>query len=154
MKLSKKTDYAFRALFALIARQGGQPAALKDLARENEIPQRFLDHILRELKDSGWVRGVKGKGGGYVLARSPKEITMGQVIRRFDGVLAPLPCVSASHYESCGQELKCQFRRVLLELRNAAARTLDEADLASVLALSPVQSHEVFDQTLIGGAGI
>jgi len=64
--------------------------------------------------EKGWVKSVAGRNGGYVLGKNPAEITMGQVVRHFDSILAPIACVSIGGYEKCSQEPHCSFRRVLL----------------------------------------
>ena len=94
MKLSKKTDYALRVLFTLVGHWGQAPVSMTELARRNDVPKRFLEHIMLELKKQGWVASAPGRKGGYRLARDPEQITMGQVVRHFDGVLAPIGCVS------------------------------------------------------------
>jgi len=154
MRLSKKTDYALRALFTLVEHYGRGPIPIRELARRNDAPKRFLEHILLELKEQGWVDSLAGKQGGYVLARPPDKITMGQIVRYFDGVLAPIGCVSASRYERCSQEPVCRFRRVLLDARNHTTRLMDQATLASVFAGSPVTQQEVFAEEFTSGAGI
>ena len=154
MKISKKTDYALRALFTLVEHRGGGPIPIRELARRNDIPKRFLEQILLELKSRGWVASVAGKRGGYRLAGRPERITMGQVVRHFDGLTAPIACVSASHYQRCSQEPVCRFRRLLLEIRNQGARLLDSTTLADVVAGKPVRREEVFDEGLVGGGGI
>lgn len=154
MKLSKKTDYALRVLFTLVEHYGRGPIPIRELARRNEVPKRFLEHIMLELKSQGWVSSAAGKNGGYVLARSPEKITMGQVVRHFDGVMAPLQCVAVTNYERCGQEPVCRFRRVLLEIRNFSVRRMDSATLASVYSGSPVSPREVFSEEFTCGAGI
>lgn len=154
MRLSMKTDYALRALFTLAEFHGGEPIPIRELARRNDAPKSFLEHILLEMKARGWVESVPGARGGYLLARRPERISMGEVIRHFDGLVAPLPCVSATRYERCSQESVCRFRRVLLELRNSSARLLDRATLADVLRGEPVREREVFDETYVAGLGI
>jgi Rrf2 family protein len=154
MKLSMKTDYALRALFTLVEHHGRRPIPIRELARRNEVPKRFLEHIMLAMKSQGWVDSVAGKHGGYKLVRSPDKITMGQVVRYFDGLLAPIACVSASHYERCSQEPVCPFRRVLLDVRNLSTTLMDRATLASVFAGAPVTTQEVFDTELSGGLGI
>jgi len=154
MKLSMKTDYALRALFTLVEFYGGDPIPIRELARRNDAPKRFLEHIMLDLKSKGWVESVAGKHGGYVLARSPEKITMGEVVRHFDGILAPIHCVSVSDYQKCSQEPVCRFRRVMLEIRNYVARTMDSATLAQVWKGKPVTKSEVFDEQFSGGGGI
>src|SRR5512143_3578279 len=90
MRISMKTDYALRALFTLVEHYGRGPIPIRELARRNEIPKRFLEQILLDLKSQGWVNSQPGKQGGYVLAKEPERITMGQIVRHFDGILAPI----------------------------------------------------------------
>src|SRR5512137_2253331 len=99
MKVSKKTDYAMRALFTLVEHYGRGPIPIRELARRNDVPRGFLEHIMLELKARGWVKSVAGRDGGYVLALSPDQLTMGQIVRHFDGVLAPIGCVSVCDYQ-------------------------------------------------------
>jgi Rrf2 family protein len=154
MRVSKRADYALRVLFTLVETNGHTPIPIRELAEQNDVPKRFLEHIMLDLKSRGWVDSVAGKSGGYFLAQPADKITMGQVVRHFDGVLAPIQCVSVTDYEPCSQEARCHFRRVFLQIRNDTARYMDNATLASVFAHSPVLKHEVFDDILIGGAGI
>ncbi len=154
MRISKKTDYALRVLFTLVEFYGTGPIPIRVLSQRNDIPKAFLEHIMLEMKERGWVSSVAGKKGGYVLARPPEKITMGEVVRHFDGILAPIGCVSVTQYEHCSQESVCRFRRVLLEIRNATAKLMDEATLATVYAGAPVARQEVFSDRLVGGLGI
>ncbi len=89
MKVSRKSDYALRALFGLMATDGTTPVSIRELAERYDVPRRFLEQIMLELKSKGWVRSIAGRDGGFVLAKRPDEITMGEVVRHFDGVLAP-----------------------------------------------------------------
>ncbi len=154
MKLSMKTDYALRALFTLVEHYGHEPIPIRELARRNAIPKRFLEQILLDMKNQGWVESMAGKLGGYKLSRSPEKITMGEVVRHFDGILAPISCVSVSHYARCSQEPVCRFRRVLLEIRNYTNHMMDRATLAGVHAGRPVTDSEVFTMDLRDGGGI
>lgn len=150
MKLSRKSDYALRALMTLVGEHRKGPVPVRELAVRNDVPRGFLEHIMLELKTLGIVRSIAGRIGGFELARDPHEITMGEVVRHFDGVLAPIGCVSVSHYEPCSQEKTCRFRRVLLEIRNFTSARMDAATLAEVYGADPVRHDEVF----IGGDGI
>ena len=154
MKVSKRTDYALRALFTLVEHHGDGPIPIRELARRNDVPKRFLEQIMLDLKARGWVNSTAGVRGGYVLARNPAKITMGEVVRHFDGILAPITCVSVSGYERCSQEPTCRFRRVFLQIRNDTTRLMDNLTLAAVFSGQPVLAEEVFDEGLIGGAGI
>ncbi len=154
MKISMKTDYAMRVLFTLVEHYERGPISIRELAQANEVPKRFLEQIMLEMKSRGWVQSSMGKQGGYVLAKSPDKITAGEVIRHFDGVLAPINCVSVYQYERCSQEPVCRFRRLFLDVRNHAARLMDHATLRSIFRGLPVRPEEVFNMELTGGAGI
>jgi Rrf2 family protein len=154
MKISRKTDYALRALFTLVEHYQRGPIPIRELARRNDVPKRFLEHIMLDLKAKGWVDSLAGVHGGYLLAKSPDKITMGEVVRHFDGVLAPISCVSVSGYERCSQESVCRFRRVFLDARNYLAKLMDHATLAEVFKGRPVSREEVLAAEFAGGEGI
>jgi Rrf2 family protein len=153
MWVSKKTDYALRALFTLVDHFGGTPIPIRELARRNDVPKRFLEQILLDCKSQGWVNSTAGIRGGYLLARNPAKITMGEVVRHFDGILAPIDCVSVTGYKRCSQEPVCRFRRVFLDVRNYVAGVMDRSTLADVAKISPVSKLEV-SGTFVGGEGI
>src|SRR3954470_18067604 len=153
MRLSRKSDYALRALVTL-AEQPGRTISIRELSELNDVPRRFLEHIMLEMKSKGIVRSVPGRIGGFELAMAADKITMGEIVRLFDEMLAPIPCVSATHYEPCTQESKCRFRRVLLDIRNYTAKRMDEASLATLIALAPVAKKEVFSGEFLQGDGI
>lgn len=154
MKLSRKSDYALRALMTLVEHYGKGPVSIRELAEKNDVPRGFLEHIMLDLKSNGVVKSIAGRIGGFILARDPKDVTMGEIVRHFDGVLAPIGCVSATHYVPCSQEGHCRFRRVLLDIRNYTAAKMDQATLAEVYGYHPVTDAEVFSVAFIGGAGI
>ncbi len=154
MKVSRKSDYALRALMTLVGNYGKGPISVRELAQANDIPRRFLEIIMLELKSQGWVRSISGRIGGFELAKPPEQITMGQIVRFFDGLIAPIGCVSATAYEPCTQESTCRFRRIMLDIRNYSSRRMDEANLAAVYGTSPVTKSEVFNLAFIGGDGI
>ena len=153
MRVSKKTDYALRALFTLVDHFGGAPIPIRELARRNDVPKRFLEQIMLKLKAQGWVDSVAGVRGGYVLARNPGKITMGEVVRHFDGILAPIDCVSVSGYKRCSQESVCRFRRVFYDARNYVNDLMERATLAEVARSAPLSKQEIFSG-FIGGEGI
>ncbi len=154
MKVSMKADYALRVLFTLVEFYGREPIPIRELARRNEVPKRFLEHIMLEMKSCGWVCSTMGKQGGYVLAKPPTRITAGEVVRHFDGALAPIACVSARGYERCAQESVCRFRRLFLNVRNYVTDVMDSVTLAALHQGLPVRQDEVFDLHFVSGAGI
>lgn len=133
MRISNKTDYALRALFALVASPEERPVSAREIADRSKIPRKFLEQIMRELKEQGVVQSVAGKHGGYRLARPAAEISVGEVVRCFDGLHGPAPCVCLDcGVESCPHESACHFRWLFVDIRDYAARLLDGATLESV----------------------
>src|ERR1700753_1131856 len=153
MRVSKKTDYALRALFTLVDHYGGQPIPIRELARRNDVPKRFLEQIMLALKAQGWVDSTAGIRGGYFLARKPAKITMGEVVRHFDGILAPIDCVSVTGYQRCSQEPVCRFRRVFFNARTFEAGIMDRSTLADVAKSLPLTPREVSGE-FVDGEGI
>ena len=153
MRVSKKTDYALRAIFTLVDHYGGAPIPIRELARRNDVPKRFLEQIMLALKSQGWVDSTAGIRGGYFLAMPPDDITMGEIVRLFDGIIAPIDCVSVNAYKRCSQESVCRFRRVFYDARNFVANLMDRATLADVAKGRPLANHEV-STGFIGGEGI
>jgi Rrf2 family protein len=133
--LSKKAKYAIKALLALAEGEREEPIRIADLARAEQIPPKFLELILLGLRNQGILQSRKGKGGGYLLARDPSEIYLGQIVRMFDGPLAPVPCASQTAYVRCADcrnEAVCGVRLAMKEVRDATARILDGTSLASL----------------------
>jgi Rrf2 family protein len=149
-----RTDYALRALFTLVDHYQRAPIPIRELARRNDIPKKFLEQIMLDLKSKGWVDSVAGLRGGYILAKHPERITMGEVVRHFDGILAPISCVSVYGYRRCTQEPVCRFRRVFLDARNYVAGVMDRATLADVARGQPVTADELQEVSFVGGEGI
>ena len=133
--LSKRAKYAIKALLALAEHGRDEPVRIADLAREEHIPAKFLELILLVLKHQGMLQSRKGKGGGYLLAREPKDIYLGQIVRMFDGPLAPVPCASQTAYVACADcpnEAVCGVHIAMKAVRDATARVLDGTSLASL----------------------
>lgn len=134
--ISKKTKYALKGLQYLAQRYAQGPILISEISEKERIPKKFLEAILLELKNKGILQSKKGKLGGYFLARSPKQINLGEVMRVLEGPLAPLPCVSQTVYarcEECVDENLCGIRMVMKEVRDATAAILDKTTLADVV---------------------
>lgn len=134
--LSKKSKYALSAMIHLARVYGRGPVLISDIAREEDIPKKFLELILLELKNEGFLESRKGRGGGYMLGRPPDTISIGQVVRLTDGPLAPLPCVSQTAYRRCDEcrdEATCAIRMLMKEVRDSTARILDGTTLLDML---------------------
>lgn len=134
--ISKKTKYAINALVHLAKLWEQGPTLIGDIARAENIPQKFLEAILLDLKKAGILASKKGKGGGYYLLRSPKEVSMADVVRLFDGPIALLPCTTYRYYQRCDEckdEETCGIRAVFFEVRNNAVKLLKGATLAEIV---------------------
>ena len=140
MKLSKRGEYALRALIDLgIAAELGRPLlSLSELSRREKIPAKFLEQILGQLRGAGLVTGTRGQRGGYTLGRPAKGIVFGEVVRLIDGPLAPIRCVSQGAYApcTCPDEAHCGLRMLMLDVRNAIAAILDRYTLANVVEIT------------------
>jgi len=140
MKLSKKGEYALRALIDLgIAAEVGRPLVqVSELADNEKLPTKFLEQIMQRLKATGFIESERGKYGGYRLARPASKILVGQVVRLIDGPLAPIGCVSQTAYRrcSCPDETHCGLRMVMLDVRNAISNILDRYSLAEVVEVT------------------
>jgi Rrf2 family protein len=135
--LSQKARYALRALFVLGAHKGNEPVMIADIAERANVPRKFLEQILLEMKKSGIVHSQRGKFGGYTLGRAPEDITFAEVLRAIDGPLALSPCASRTAYrkcDDCEDETTCAIRKVLLAVRDATAKILEHRTLAQALA--------------------
>ena len=137
MRLSKRGEYGLRAMIELARVQQAQSARLvqiKDISEREKIPAKFLEQILLALKNAGLLHSKLGVGGGYYLARPPREISLGQIFRTLDGPLAPIRCVSQMAYEPCGcpDEETFGLRLTMGDVRNAVADILDNTSLADV----------------------
>jgi Rrf2 family protein len=135
--LTKKAKYGLKALVYLARLESGETAFISDIAVRNNIPKKFLDAILLELRNSGVLRSKKGPGGGYSLSRASSDIRIGHVVRTLDGPLAPIRCASRTAYEACddcSDPEGCQVRRSMTEVRDAVATILDNMTLEQFVA--------------------
>lgn len=131
--LSQRTRYAARALQHLADRYGEGPIQLAEIARVQNIPGKFLTVILSEMKRAGLVDTLRGKEGGYWLARPPEQVTYGDIVRLTRGSLALVPCASRMNHracENCVDEEVCRLRDVMLRVRDETANILDRISLA------------------------
>lgn len=134
--LSKKTKYAINALVFIAKNINEQPIPVSKISQEQNIPLKFLEAILAELKNARIVNSKKGKYGGYSLNGRPQDINMAQITRLFDGAIALLPCVTYRYYERCEEcvdERTCGIRQVFMEIRNETVGKLKAATLADII---------------------
>ncbi|MFD2570294.1 RrF2 family transcriptional regulator [Spirosoma soli] len=120
--ISKKAKYAFKALRILTEEYGKGPILITYLAEKENIPQKFLESILLDLRNHGILQSQKGKGGGYMLRVDPQRVNLAQVLRVIDGPIAPTPCVSKYFYvrcDDCEDEHTCTIRPIMERVRDA-----------------------------------
>jgi Rrf2 family transcriptional regulator, cysteine metabolism repressor len=134
MKLSLRGEYALRALLVLGLNYNASVVGILAISRHQNIPKRFLEQILNDLKAAGIVESKRGVAGGYRLRRSPDRITLAEVIRHIEGPLAPVSCVSERFYErcSCPDEARCGIRSIMKEVRDAIAGILEQFTVAQL----------------------
>ncbi len=136
--LTAKAKYGLKAMAHLAALPPGKSALIADIAAQHGIPKKFLDAILNELRQAGFLTSKTGRGGGYMLKKRSSDIIVGDIIRTLDGPLAAVPCVSRNFYarcQDCRTEEDCKIRLLMLEAREALAQVLDKRTLAELEAL-------------------
>ena len=132
--LSKKSQYAFKALMYLAQNTDKGPVLIAEIARKKKIPLKFLENILLELKKAGVLESKKGKGGGYYFAVPPSQVPMAKVMRLLDGPIALLPCVSLNFYERCKNcdEKSCGLHDTMVQVRDATLKLLERKTVADI----------------------
>jgi len=136
MRLSTKGEYASRAMLELALHAADGPRHIRDISAAQDIPERFLEQILLQLKRAGYLRSRKGPRGGYFLSRPPERISVAEVIRVMDGPLAPIDCVSVTAHEICPKENGCVLKGLWKETRDAIAAILERTTLADLVVRS------------------
>lgn len=134
--LSKKTRYAMIALIKLAKEYGNGPVLISDIAESEQIPQRFLENILLELKKMGVLGSKLGKSGGYFLIKKPDEVSLDDIVRHFEGSIAMLYCISEKAYqpcEFCKKEANCKIRNVFKEIRDNTVSVLKKTTLEQLV---------------------
>src|SRR5712672_1501988 len=134
MKLSLRGEYALRALIVLGLNYGDSVVRIRTISQQQNIPKRFLEQILNDLKSAGVVESKRGVAGGYRLALPPEDISLATVIRHIEGALAPVSCVSGRFYEkcSCPNEARCAIRSVMKEVREAVVKIVEKVTVAEL----------------------
>jgi len=133
--LSKKTKYGLKALTYMAKKESKSPVLISEIAEQENISKKFLEIILLQLKNSGFLGSKKGKGGGYYLIRDPEKITVASLIRVLEGPIAMLPCVSLNFYEKCDDcknEEACSLSRLMIEVRDSTLKVLENKTLADL----------------------
>ncbi|AKD57834.1 RrF2 family transcriptional regulator [Spirosoma radiotolerans] len=130
--ISKKAKYAFKALKVLTEEYGRGPILIAHISAKENIPQKFLEAILLDLRNHGLLQSQKGKGGGYMLRLDPQQVNLAQVLRIIDGPIAPTPCVSKHFYvrcDDCVDEETCVIRPLMVQVRDANLAVYEQVTL-------------------------
>lgn len=141
MKISTKGRYALRLMIDLATYNTGQPVSIKDIAKRQEISEKYLEQIIAILNRAGFVKSVRGAQGGYMLKREPKEYTVGMILRLTEGDLAPVPCVG-SESDECERRNGCVTVRVWEEINNAINGVVDSITLETLLEWQAEKSSQ------------
>lgn len=136
MKLSLRGEYTLRSLVVLGLNYGPQVVPIQQISREQNIPKRFLEQILNDLKSAHVVESKRGIAGGYRLALPPDKIDLASVIRHVEGALAPVSCISERFYRkcTCPDEAKCGIRSIMKDVRTAIVNILENVTVADLCA--------------------
>jgi len=135
MKITYKGDYALKTILDLAAHFGNGPVVINDLSRRLDIPTKFLEQILLDLKRAHFVESKRGKIGGYSLARHPGQITLGEVTRFIDGPIEPIACVD-KRYSGCHDAGACVFRSIWDQVSSSTAKIIDNVTFEDLLKRS------------------
>lgn len=152
--ITQKMKYALKALLELAdeaRRDSPQALTIEEIATRSGTPKRFLEHILLDLRKAGVVASIRGRSGGYSLLKAPRDVSISELLRRIDGPIAPLPCLSRSAYQpcdDCDDEAACRIRKVFAEVFWSYLLIIESLTLEDML-----RSDAVADQVM-GAAGL
>jgi len=141
--LTKKGKYGLKAMVYLSRFPAEQPVHVHEIATNERIPKKFLNAILLELRNAGFVNSRMGKNGGFTLARTPAAISVGDVVRALDGPLAPIRCASKTRYQRCDDcrdEAACFIRMIMIDAQRALSNVLDNCSIVELRDLGTITS--------------
>jgi Rrf2 family protein len=133
MNITFKGDYALKIILDLALLPQGEQTQMKDIAQRQDIPLKFLEQIVLELKRAGYLRTIRGPKGGLVLAKVPGQITLGEIVRLVEGPTSPIGCVSSTRYTPCNFERRCVFKPVWQAIKERTNEVLDSLTFADML---------------------
>lgn len=141
MKISTKGRYALRLMLDLALRDAQEPVSIKDIAKRQEISEKYLEQIISLLNKAGYVKSIRGASGGYVLRRQPKEYTVGMILRTTEGSLAPVDCVEAGN-EECERMAGCVTVMIWKRINDAVNEVVDSITLADLVEWQREKTNE------------
>ena len=133
MKISTKGRYALRLMLDLAMNSAGQPVSLKDVAKRQEISDKYLEQIISVLNRAGYVRSVRGAQGGYLLRKAPEEYTVGMILRLTEGSLAPVPCIEEDNEVECDKREECVTVILWKKINDAVNSVVDHTTLQDLV---------------------
>ena len=133
MKISTKGRYALRLMLDLAMNSAGQPVSLKDVAKRQEISDKYLEQIISVLNRAGYVRSVRGAQGGYLLRKAPEEYTVGMILRLTEGSLAPVPCIEEDNEVECDKREECVTVILWKKIDDAVNSVVDHTTLQDLV---------------------
>jgi Rrf2 family protein len=146
MKITFKGDYALKTILDLALTYGQPISQIKDIAKRQDIPEKYLEQIIVLLKGASYVKTVRGPKGGVFLAKPPSKITLGEIIRLVEGPTSPITCVSTTGYVHCSFENRCAFRGVFLDIKNRINDVVDNTTFEDMVNKTrKMQGQEVID---------
>ena len=136
MKISTKGRYGLRAFIDLAMHEEGTPVSINSISLRQNISERYLEQLMAKLKKAGLVKSVRGATGGYVLTKSPSEVSVGDVLRALEGGLEPVACVSCSSEETCENEYTCAAKYVWQKINESITNTVDGITIQTLVEKS------------------
>ncbi len=151
--ITQKMKYALKALMVLSEEKDadGQALRIEEIALRSGAPKRFLEHILLDIRNAGFIASIRGRKGGYILIKDPNAISLSELLRMIDGPIAPLPCLSRRAYqrcEDCTDEDTCRIRKVFAEVFWSYLLLIDSLTLADLTANHPAAGQVLGDAVL------
>jgi Rrf2 family cysteine metabolism transcriptional repressor len=131
--VSQKCQYAIRATFELAKKNGQGPIKIGEVAEAQAIPVRFLEVILNQLKQGGFVQSRRGAEGGYYLARPPEKIQVGEIIQFVEGPLVPVSCMTGNDASKCSLHGNCVFIGLWKRVAQAATHIYDQTSFQDLV---------------------
>jgi Rrf2 family protein len=145
MKVSTKSRYGVAAMVDIAQQYGNGPVALRSVAERQQVSEHYLEQLMSNLRNAGFVRSIRGAQGGYVLAKAPEAITVGDIVRAMEGPIAPVDCLLAEVGENnpyCNKSQDCIRRNIWLKMGESIAEALDSISLASLCLDAERRSEE------------
>ena len=134
MKITYKGDYALKAILDLsYYYDSGEVVPINDISKRQNIPEKYLEQIMLILKRAGYIDSKRGIGGGFLLLKSPQNITIGEIVRLIEGPIEPIICGKEPHHASCGEEDECAFREVWVKVTKAISSIVDDVTFAGIM---------------------